>query len=143
MNDNTIKGLTTELHCQQDFVAKGILLSRPIIQDSKYDFIADIHGKLFRIQCKSSTISKANDYIVMRTKSTNIRNNKVEYYSKNDIDFFYTYYGNNSYLVPVEGCEHGETILRFSSKNPNNPRIKWAKNYEFNFILQSIIENNK
>ena len=140
MNDNTIKGLTTELHCQLDFATKGIVLSRPIIQDSKYDFIADIYGRLFRIQCKSSTISKANDYIVMRTKSTNIRNNKVRYYSKNDIDYFYTYYDNKSYLVPVECCEHGETRLRFTSKNLKNSKIKWAKNYEFNFMIQTIIK---
>lgn len=58
MCDNNIKGKITELRCQQDFIEKGILVSQPIVADSKYDFIVDIKGKLFKVQCKSSCLSK-------------------------------------------------------------------------------------
>lgn len=140
MCDNNIKGKITELRCQQDFIERGILVSQPIVADSKYDFIVDIKGKLFKVQCKSSCLSKTEDYITMRTKSKNIRTNKESYYSKQDIDYFYTCFNNISYLVPVELAIHGETRLRFESTQPNNPNIRWAKDFEFSSMLQKIME---
>lgn len=140
MQENTIKGTLTELQCQKDFIQKGILVSQPIVQDSKYDFIIDLEGKLYRIQCKSSSLSADEKFISLKTKSTNIRTMKDTYYTKNDIDFFYTYYQGVSYLIPVEDAGRGETRLRFVSNQPNNPNIRWAKNYEFNLMLQKIKE---
>lgn len=140
MTDNTIKGILTELRCQQDFIREGILVSQPITQDSKYDYIADIDNKLIRIQCKSSTMSADNSYISMKTRSTNIRSGKDTFYSKEDIDYFYTCYEDKSYLIPVEVSGHGETRLRFTSNQPNQLNIRWAKNYEFNLMLQKIKE---
>ena len=140
MQDNTIKGVLTELQCQKDFIEKGILVSKPIVQDSRYDFIADINGKLYRIQCKSSTLSSTKDYISMKTKSTNIRTMKDTYYTKEDIDYFYTCFDGKSYLVPVEKAGHGETRLRFTSSQVNNPNIRWAVDYELTTILNKLKE---
>ena len=97
MRDNTIKGVLTELQCQKDFIERGILVSQPITQDSKYDYIVDIKGILYKIQCKSSSLSTDKTYISMKTKSTNIRTMKDTYYSKDDIDYFYTTYENKGY----------------------------------------------
>lgn len=138
MQENTIKGTLTELQCQKDFIQKGILISQPIVQDSKYDFIIDFNNWLYRIQCKSSSISEDNNFITLKTKSTNIRTMKDTYYTKKDIDFFYTHYNGVSYLIPVEEAGRGETRLRFVSNQPNNPNIRWAKDYEFNLMLQKI-----
>ena len=140
MQENTIKGLFTELKCQQDFTSNGILVSKPITQDSRYDFIVDINNKLYKIQCKSSSISEDKSYILMKTKTTNIRTMKDTYYTKEDIDYFYTTFDNIGYLVPVEDAGHGETRLRFNSQNPYNPNIKWASNYHFDLMLQKIKE---
>ena len=140
MQANTIKGALTELQCQIDFLSAGILVSQPIVADSKYDFIVDINGKLFKVQCKSSTLSNDQTYIVMKTKTTNIRTMKDSFYTKKDIDFFYTCYEDKSYLVPVEIAGHGETRLRFSSSQPNNPNIRWAIDYEFSQMLQKLKE---
>ena len=140
MQENTIKGTLTELQCQKDFIQKGILVSQPIVQDSKYDFIIDLNGKLYRIQCKSSSLSADEKFITLKTKSTNIRTMKDSYYTKEDIDFFYTYHQGVSYLIPVELAANGETRLRFISNQPNNPNIRWAKDYEFNLMLQKIKE---
>lgn len=140
MQENTIKGTLTELQCQKDFIQKGILVSQPIVQDSKYDFIIDLNGKLYKIQCKSSSLSADEKFITLKTKSTNIRTMKDSYYTKEDIDFFYTYHQGVSYLIPVEMAANGETRLRFISNQPNNPNIRWAKDYEFNLMLQKIKE---
>ena len=129
VKDNTIKGKITELKCQEDFIQRGYLISQPIVADSKYDFIADINNTLYRIQCKSANLSLEQDYISFKAKTTNIRTMKDSYYTKDDIDYFYTYYDNISYLIPVEQASHGENKLRFSAK-VNNGNIKWAKDYE-------------
>ena len=140
MQENTIKGTLTELQCQKDFIQHGILVSQPIVQDSKYDFIVDLKDKLYRIQCKSSSLSSDKKFITLKTKSTNIRTMKDTYYTKDDIDFFYTCHQGVSYLIPVENSGNGETKLRFVSNQPNNPNIRWASDYEFDLMLQKIKE---
>lgn len=140
MQENTIKGTLTELQCQKDFIQNGILISQPIVQDSKYDFIIDLEGKLLRIQCKTSSLSEDGNFITFKAKSTNIRTMKDTYYTKKDIDFFYTYHQGVSYLIPVEKAGKGETRLRFVSNQPKNPNIRWAKDYELNLMLQKIKE---
>ena len=55
MNYTTQKGLLTEIQCQKDFSERGILLSQPIINDSRYDYLADINKKIYKIQCKSAS----------------------------------------------------------------------------------------
>lgn len=141
MQKSTIKGLFIELHCQLDFNNNNILLSQPITSDSRYDFIADVRGKLIRVQCKHSTY-KDDSYIDIKLKTTNGRKNIVHYYFKSDIDYVYTYIDDKSYLIPIEECGKGEVKLRFKSGNPNHPRIKWAKDYEFNTVIQKIIEGS-
>lgn len=137
MRDSSIKGTLTELQCQKDFIERGFIISQPITPDSKYDFIADVKHKLIRIQCKSATLSKDGSCIKFKTKTTNIRAKTSNYYSIEDIDYFYTYYEGKSYLVPVKNAAKGEISLRFSAL-VNNPTIKWAKNYELGKILQEV-----
>lgn len=134
MKENTIKGKITELKCQEDFIKRGYLVSQPIVADSKYDFIVDINNVLYKIQCKSANLSEDNTYLSFKAKTTNIRTMKDSYYTKDDIDYFYTCYDEKSYLIPVENASHGENKLRFSAKI-NNGNIKWAKDYELDKIL--------
>ena len=56
----------------------------------------------------------------------------------NDVDFFYTYYNGVHYLIPFSKSGKSETSLRFKSKTPNNPTIRWAKDFEANKILEEI-----
>ena len=140
MKENTIKGTLTELQCQKDFIIRGFLVSQPIVADSKYDYIVDINGQLYRIQCKSATLSEDKTFINLKTKTTNVRTMKDTFYSSEDIDYFYTTYNNIAYLIPVNDAGHGDTRLRFTSLNKNNPNIRWAKNYELDKILQKMEE---
>ena len=57
MRESELLGLTTELQCQLAFSKLNIVLSKPITQDSRYDYIADINGELIRIQCKTCILS--------------------------------------------------------------------------------------
>ena len=65
---------------------------------------------------------------------------KDSYYTKEDIDYFYTTFENISYLIPVENAGHGDTRLRFFSMQEKNPNIRWAKDYELDNILKQLLE---
>ena len=136
MTESNQKGLLTELQCELFFTSRKILLSKPITQDSRYDYIADYNNHFYKIQCKSATFKE--DKIVFKTHMNNIRQNTTTYYTTEDIDFFYTYYDGISYLIPISKAGKGETTLRFTSKTPNNPSIRWAKDYVADNILSQL-----
>lgn len=131
------KGLLTELACQKDFTRCGILLSQPIISDSRYDFLADINGKIFKIQCKTSTsLDEKESAIIFSVSSQNWNTKKRKDYH-NQIDFFYTSFNGQGYLVPIEIVGKKDKILRFFTNESNltNNKITWASDYEFDKIL--------
>lgn len=135
MVDSSQKGLMTELQCELAFTKYGILLSKPISNDSRYDYIADINNHLYRIQCKAAAISSDSSYIQFGCHSTNIRNNSEYYYTEDDIDYFYTEYNGQGYLVSVKIGGKKNKILRFTAKQ-NHSTILWAKDYTLEKILK-------
>lgn len=92
MNITNILGQLTELKCQIDFCERGIVLSQPINPSSRYDFIADINGKLYRIQCKTAH-PETNDRISITIQSKNWNNGERHNYI-GEIDYFYTNWNN-------------------------------------------------
>ena len=100
MNKTKQKGLVTEIECELAFAKLGILLSKPIVEDSRYDYLADIGNTFLRIQCKTSSISEDNSYIefATRTARSNTKETYTRNYTKEEIDYFYTCYDNKSYL---------------------------------------------
>lgn len=136
MNITKQKGTITELQCELAFCNLGILLSKPIIEDSRYDYIADLDGNLIRIQCKTCSIGENGDYIQFATRSMqiNTRSKKTKKYSKKDIDYFYTYYNNVSYLIPVEECSNDK---RLHFKNVKHKNMSQASDYELIHILKT------
>lgn len=151
MRDAEILGLSTEIQCQLVFTQLNIVLSKPITSDSRYDFIADVNGKLLRIQCKSSSVSEDGTYIQFGCRSTGkgANGNYQLPYNKDEIDYFYTCYNGVSYLVPVEECGSTSKHLRFSAKE-TRPSISWAEDYEIskalnryeNFESKYMVQNN-
>lgn len=138
MNETKQKGLITELHCQLAFSENGILLSVPITEDSRYDFIADINGILTRIQCKTCSLFDDGNAITFTTRSvrSNTSQSYERYYTKEEIDYFYTYYNGKSYLVKVEETSSQKT-LRFVSKSNQNINVNWAKDFELETVLKN------
>lgn len=129
------KGLITEIQCELNFTKYGIILSKPITNDCRYDYIADINGKLYRIQCKAAAISQDGSFIQFGCHSTNIRNNTEYCYTDADIDYFYTEYNGQGYLVPVNQGGKRNKVLRFSAKQ-NHSTIMWAEDFTLEKILK-------
>lgn len=140
MNETSQKGLLTELQCQTDFSECGVLLSQPIINDSRYDFIADINGTLYKIQCKTCTVSEDKKAISFPCSSKNWNSNERKPYT-DEIDYFYTCYNQQGYLIPISEVGVKSKTLRFSSDQSKNLAISWAKDYEIKKILQDLGAN--
>lgn len=137
--DTITKGLLTEIQCQKDFTKLGFIVSQPI-KPCRYDFVIDLGTRFIKIQCKSShPTSEDENAIQFSCQSThnpksgiNIHKN----YNKEDVDYFYTCYNNQGYLIPIEECSKTK-VLRFSAKVPLKT-MNWAKDYEIEKIIQEV-----
>lgn len=145
--DNTLqKGMLIELHCIEKLIELGYFCSIPYGNSCKYDLIVDINNKLYRIQCKSSIWAKdtaeENVAFIMNTNHTTTNTTGIKRYTYNadQVDFFYTYFEGEHYLVPIQEVE-GKTAFRFRyAKYVGNQKnnIHIAENYQLEKTLSKI-----
>lgn len=140
------KGTLTELHCILDLTNLGIRTLTPTDEASKYDVVADLNGKFIRIQCKTSTwaidtnIPKTAFYITTYCQTTNTKKTIRHMYSKEDIDYFYTYFQGQGYLVSIEEA-NGKTF-RWRYEYPSTGQkagIHIADEYKIEEVINSLI----
>lgn len=134
-------GNLTELQCITAFYELGYHVSIPYGEDSRYDFIADINGKLIKVQVKSCRTGDNGKSIKFSCRSTRVNATRSIHkrYSKDEIDYFATFYNGICYLVPVEECCE-QKILRFQDAlNCQKKGINYAKDYELYSQVQRII----
>ena len=137
------KGNLTELQCLSAFVEQGCGVSLPYGDNSKYDFIADIDGRLFKIQVKTSSLKDENAIAFScRTTHVNCKGVKNERYSPNEVDFFATYWNNQCYLVPVKECSATKTLRFAPPKSGQLKGITFAKDYELQKQLKKVKEES-
>lgn len=140
MTDTKVKGLVTELQCQTYFTKLGYNVLVPLGEDCRYDMIVDLDGILVRIQVKTCHLKKNGAGIEFSTRSTrsNTQENIQKLYSKEEIDYFATYYNDKCYLVKVEECSIAKT-LSFSNKQVNQYPICFIEDYEAEKQIKKII----
>lgn len=138
MNEMKQKGLLTELHCQVAFTELGFLILSPSSEDSRYDFVVDIGNKFLRVQCKTSSLNEDKTAIQFSCRSTrsNTQLSTSRHYTKDEIDYFYTYFNGQSYLVPVEECSTEKSLRFVAPKSGQIAKISFAKDYELKVVLQ-------
>lgn len=135
MNYTQSIGNLTELKCISKFIELGYECSIPYGNGAKYDFIADIDGKLLRIQCKTCSNPKKNgiiDYdaicITTVSQTTNTKKTTRHTYDETQIDYFATFYKDKVYIIPVNECSTTKT-LRFAPPK-NGQKYNKAEDYE-------------
>ena len=133
MNTNLKTGAITELKCQMFLIDNDFIVSKPILDNARYDLILDYFGKFYRIQVKTSRWSIENETIVFSCKSQHAKadGSKIMKYSPDEIDFFMTEWEGEFYLIPCEK-ESSQFTLRLSDPKNNARFIKnvhWAKDY--------------
>lgn len=139
MDTNTI-GKITEIKVLEKVIELGYSVSVPFGDKDRYDQIWDINGKLFRIQiktsrwknedCKAINFSCKTSY----SRASGVRQHK---YTKDDIDFFATYWNEKVYVIPVEECSTDKTLWFAKPQNGCN-KCSFAKDYELEVFLDKI-----
>lgn len=132
MDTNTL-GKITELEVMSYITKKGYSVSIPFGDKDRYDQIWDINGKLLKIQIKTSHLYTKNTGNAIEFKTTGTSNGRTTSYTKNDIDYFATFWEGQVYVVPVEETS-SKKVLRFEATT-NHPSICWAKNYTVEEVL--------
>lgn len=135
MNSKQI-GDITELQCITYFYKLGFDISIPYGENSRYDFIIDNGYELFRIQCK--TCNFKGDYIIIPCRSirTNRKGNHVVRYSKNEIDYFATYFNDRCYLISVDEDINVKSLRIKPPKNNQKTKISYLQDYELENVLK-------
>ena len=133
------KGNLTELECITAFYKLGYQCSIPYGENSRYDFIADINGKLIRVQCKTSRkIEEGVIEFACRSSRSNTQSNIQRRYTTDEIDYFCTYWDNHCYLVPVNECSATKKLRFIPPKNGQKVGITYAKDYEIQGQLEKL-----
>ena len=140
MNENLKKGAITELKCQMFLIENDFIISKPVLDNARYDLILDYHNKMYRIQIKTSRWGIENETITFNCKSTHSvsNGNKIIKYTPDEVDFYMTEWNNNFYLVPCTE-ERAQFTLRLADLNNNAKFVKnvhWAKD----FLAQEVIK---
>ena len=140
------KGTLTELHCILDLTEMGIRTLTPTDEASKYDVVADLNGQFIRIQCKTSRWAKDTAvpetafYIDTACQTVNTKQITRHTYSKDDIDYFYTYFQGQGYLVSIEEA-NGKTF-RWRYEYPSSGQkagIHIVDEYKIEEVINSLI----
>ena len=140
------KGTVTELHCILDLTNLGIRCLKPVDESSKYDVVADLgQGKFIRIQCKTSSWAtdtkeeKVAFTISTCCATTNTKSTTRHKYSKDDIDYFYTWFQGQGYLVSIEEANGLTFRWRYEYPATNQKQgIHIANEYKTEEVLKII-----
>jgi hypothetical protein len=139
------KGLLTELRCIEDITTLGYQCLRPLNDSSKYDVVVDINGKFIRIQCKTAkwstdTIEEHTAFeIATYAMTTNTQRNTRHKYSADEIDYFYTWFNGQGYLVSIQEATGSTFRWRYEYPKSNQKQgIHIADNYKIEDVLKSL-----
>lgn len=136
-----IQGAMTQQKCFLKCIEAGFIVSKPLFDNARYDFILDTNNKLLKIQIKTSRWKdeKHSAFIFngYSQHSTGAGNKRMKYTNK-EIDFFMTEKDGIFYLYPVPKNGFVEKTLRvLPTKSGQITNIDFAKDY----IFQEVIKN--
>lgn len=140
------KGTLTELHCILDLTNLGYRCLKSVDESSKYDVVVDLgKGNFKRIQCKTSSWAtdtkeeKVAFQISTCCQTTNTKSTTRHKYSKDDIDYFYTWFEGQGYLVSIEEASGLNFRWRYKYPVSNQKQgIHIAENYKIEEVLRVI-----
>lgn len=130
------------------FTKKGFVVSKPLTNVARYDFIVEIQNKLYRVQVKTTESTKDEGAkMEFSTKTTNYEKGhwKSNRYSTEEIDLFFLYCLENDWsglFIPDASVKMPSAIsLRLTpTKNNQIKGINFAKDYEFEKRLGSLVQ---
>ena len=136
-----IQGAMTQQKCFLKCIKAGFIVSKPLFDNARYDFILDTDNKLLKIQIKTSRWKDEEHSAFIfngySQHSTGTGNKRMKYTNK-EIDFFMTEKDGIFYLYPASKDGFVEKSLRvLPTKSGQTANIDFAKDY----IFQEVIKN--
>lgn len=134
------KGNIGESIVLTEFIKRGIQVSIPFGDNTRYDLIADFNGKLNKIQVKyCNQLSETGSVSCPCASSTNHTTNKHLSTYENDVDYicFYLACWDEVIIVPIEQIGTKKTIsFRLDKpKTTNQFSVNLVEDYSFDKIL--------
>ncbi len=119
---------------------ENINVSKPIGDNCLYDLIADINGKLYRVQVKTTEKVK-NGKMQFSICTMNPWKIKRKIYSGDEIDLFAFYCLDNNYCGLAKVSEVGETAFHIRISKPKNNEklnVHLAEDFDFDKKILTI-----
>ncbi len=134
------KGAIAETAITAAAIELGIGVYRPISEGERYDMIFNLHPRLLRVQCKWA--SRRSGIVAMRIGTNRLTpaGYVTTTYTEDEIDAVAAYCLElrKCYLLPISLIA-GRTYIHLRlapSRNNQESRINWAKDYELGAIAQ-------
>ena len=134
------KGSIAELAVVYHAARLGVGVCFPLTDGHRYDLILDIHGRLYRVQCKFA--NRYGDVVVIRCRSCRRTSDgfRRRRYSAKEVDLLAAYCPklDRCYLLPPHLFD-GRNEIRLRLVRPRNNqkrRINWAESFEFKATLR-------
>lgn len=135
IKQNVIKGKASEHYFIYECLSRGIKISTPLQEDSKYDFLLDYNNNIVRVQLKScfkarKDIVKKGIYrsIYYRYFMRLCSNNRKNYTAK-EVDFIICFIEPTKiyYILPIK-IAHKISSFTINSTNEKNSKYDKYKN---------------
>ena len=132
------QGNITEVSCMLEFLKLGYNILQPYGDCERYDFVADINGKFYKIQCKTGQLK--DGVLSFNCRSSHRVEGKCvnEKYTSDEVDFFATFYDGKCYLVPQVECNSAKNLRFEPPANGQVKGISFAADYELNKIITTL-----
>lgn len=131
MNTKNI-GLISESKFVHECVKMGCSILNPMGDNSPYDFVVDLEGKFYRIQCKTLWKKEKNVYTFQVRSNKGHRNKKSTTYH-GLIDYFFAYNLEEDFYVFMSIREVGntaKTLRKCKTKNNQSANVSYICDYD-------------
>lgn len=135
MNDYKRTGATTELEVMAALLRAGCSVSFPYGDCEEYDLIADLNGRLLRVQVKTPKTYDDGRSIQVDFR----RGTKHLHYDENNLEYFATSYNGQAYLFPADGRRARRLRLE-PTKHGQVKRTTWAVEFELERVIKELSE---
>lgn len=127
------------------FTQNGFIVSKPLSNNARYDFVVEYNNKLYKIQVKTTSNIKDN-VMIFATKTTNYTkgNWASNNYTKQEIDAFFLYCAENQWCGLYFGEQDGSfnknlNIRLVPTKTGQIKGIRFADNFLFEQQIKNFV----
>ena len=136
---SNFKGSITEMECALAFTKLGYFVSFPFGGQARYDFLADINGKIIRIQVKTAKDNENGSFSIECRNSHYLQGHHTHSkYAEDEIDYFATFFNNKCYLFSIKDCGSTKTIRYEKPTTGMRNNINWYEDYELEEVIKTI-----